>query len=947
MKKSSAPSGNAGLLIAATKPHLVLKPSLAADHAIATHTPASPVNRTETGMSTNSVLVSANSRWTQPIFEEPFAKFHDWAERYLAGSAIEKLSLETEGVKLGRARRKAMADLIQSDPERALQLSIPVRIVRQLPATIREHLEERLSGRGRLAVLGALPLPGKEKDVVATFRTLTLGQRALNAFVYGRRLGDPTRGDIPVHGISLDNQVAVSEDPLRILEPEEIQEVTASDPVCAVSGKSADENNERIVADIGERRVFLCGFAHAVELNNQLIAQESGGTTTSGDSQVVEASSWTEGAKSVILIRVDFSDLPGTPFSDTTGITLVSNVNAFYAEMSYGRAGLVAIGDGSDLTPTLRLAQPAAWYGTNNNYNQLRADARSAASAAGYNLDNYDRDLICFGAVPNFNWSGLAYVGASGVWLHNNFTTGVAAHELGHNLGLNHANFWDTSGQSVIGPGTSVEYGDLFDTMGSASGSGKHFNVRNKAYLSWLKTNEWINVTTNGTYRIFAQDNIESTASRALRIVKNSNTNYWVEFREKISNQWLMAGAGLRRAQNGNQQSQLLDTTAGSSNGKNDSSIVIGRTFSDSAAGIHITPVAKGGTVPESLDIVVNIGPFVSNTSPVLRLNASSTAASPNDTLVFDAVALDAEGDLLAYNWDFGDNSLGTNGPTALKSWKFPGEYVVRCVVSDMKGGIASQSKVITIGTPSTYRITGFVSSSSGPLQGVRVYVSSTQMAFTDTDGTFSIAGLPAGSYTVRASLENFILNSAGFINPIVLGPSATGVSFIANNVDPSAPVIVAQPSSQTVSAGSNATFNVGVSGGMPLYYQWRLNGSSIGGATNSSYTRFNVQPLDAGNYSVVVTNGIGIATSVNAILTVNALPTLRATLMDLTFLPDGQLQFTLSGNAKERYVIECSSNLLDWIEESTITNLTGTAQYIDKEPGNQSRRFYRSKLVN
>ena len=51
--------------------------------------------------------------------------------------------------------------------------------------------------------------------------------------------------------------------------------------------------------------------------------------------------------------------------------------------------------------------------------------------------------------------------------------------------------------------------------------------------------------------------------------------------------------------------------------------------------------------------------------------------------------------------------------------------------------------------------------------------------------------------------------------------------------------------------------------------YQWRLYATNIAGATASSYTRNNVQPADAGPYSVVVTNVAGSVTSSNAVLTV------------------------------------------------------------------------------
>jgi len=98
-------------------------------------------------------------------------------------------------------------------------------------------------------------------------------------------------------------------------------------------------------------------------------------------------------------------------------------------------------------------------------------------------------------------------------------------------------------------------------------------------------------------------------------------------------------------------------------------------------------------------------------------------------------------------------------------------------------------------------------------------------------------------------------------------------ISFTASN----APVITDQPQNITVSQGSPATFAVTATGSQPLSYQWRKNGSSIGGATNSTYTIAAAMPADQGNYSVVVSNSFGSMTSNNASLTVtapNQLPT-------------------------------------------------------------------------
>jgi len=73
------------------------------------------------------------------------------------------------------------------------------------------------------------------------------------------------------------------------------------------------------------------------------------------------------------------------------------------------------------------------------------------------------------------------------------------------------------------------------------------------------------------------------------------------------------------------------------------------------------------------------------------------------------------------------------------------------------------------------------------------------------------------------------------------------------------------------VLAGSNTTFTVTAYGAPTLAYQWRLNGTNIGGATRASFTVTNAQPTNAGSYSVTVTNLAGTAVSSNAALVVNA----------------------------------------------------------------------------
>ena len=84
------------------------------------------------------------------------------------------------------------------------------------------------------------------------------------------------------------------------------------------------------------------------------------------------------------------------------------------------------------------------------------------------------------------------------------------------------------------------------------------------------------------------------------------------------------------------------------------------------------------------------------------------------------------------------------------------------------------------------------------------------------------------------------------------------------------APAVGVQPASRTNWAETTAAFSVAASGAPPLRYQWRKNGAVVAGATNAVFQWDNVQPGDAGNYDVVITNGAGSVTSQVAVLTVN-----------------------------------------------------------------------------
>jgi hypothetical protein len=134
-------------------------------------------------------------------------------------------------------------------------------------------------------------------------------------------------------------------------------------------------------------------------------------------------------------------------------------------------------------------------------------------------------------------------------------------------------------------------------------------------------------------------------------------------------------------------------------------------------------------------------------------------------------------------------------------------------------------------------------------------------ITWTATGGSFSgnvwTSPNTAGSYTITAtSVDNTAVH-------------------VTTTVTVSAPVIAAQPVSQNACSGYSPSLTIGAN--YASSYQWYFNSSAIGG--NSSALTFpDVKTTSNGNYSCVVTNGVGSVTSNTVTLNVVSPTTLTIT---------------------------------------------------------------------
>jgi hypothetical protein len=128
---------------------------------------------------------------------------------------------------------------------------------------------------------------------------------------------------------------------------------------------------------------------------------------------------------------------------------------------------------------------------------------------------------------------------------------------------------------------------------------------------------------------------------------------------------------------------------------------------------------------------------------------------------------------------------------------------------------------------------------------------------------TLYLRGTPttAGNYSVSLRAND----SAGFMSPIF----TYTINVTSGGATPTPPSISSHPVSLTVAPGGTATFSVAASG-TNVTYQWMKGATAVAGATSPTLTLPSVGAADAGDYSVVVSNSAGSATSRMARLVVD-----------------------------------------------------------------------------
>ncbi|GAA2726153.1 S-layer homology domain-containing protein [Cellulomonas aerilata] len=254
-------------------------------------------------------------------------------------------------------------------------------------------------------------------------------------------------------------------------------------------------------------------------------------------------------------------------------------------------------------------------------------------------------------------WVGLGEVGGNDIWINGLARTDVLAHELGHNLGVGHANGTSCTegGQRVPLSATCTlkEYLDVSDVMGISTGAAP--GNLNTALASALGLVRSVDASPDRTVEVDLAPLGSATAVRAIR-VPTDHGDLFVDYRPAVGRDtrkaaWAGVQAHRLVAPEGTlgATSELLDLRAPTGTGFSVVSAPLGSrwaipgsgytltvlTQSATSARVRVSPPAPAGPFGD----VPADHPFAADIAWLRTAGISLGSAAPDGSLLFDPSA--------------------------------------------------------------------------------------------------------------------------------------------------------------------------------------------------------------------------------------------------------------------------------------------------------------------
>ncbi len=293
--------------------------------------------------------------------------------------------------------------------------------------------------------------------------------------------------------------------------------------------------------------------------------------------------------------------------------TLMKQTSSWFAKTSRGRHHL-----SSKVTPWLKVG------GGSSNCGSRAAVGRALAAARGRGIGSggFNRFML---VMPQCGTNSLGEMPGRVTWImEQNPTLNILVHELGHNLGLNHANslICQKGKFRVTQAGTcyTQEYGDMWDAMGL---SDRQYSVGILKRLGWA--GRTATASKDGTWTLTDAEK-SGSGLQGLR-VRSGGATYWLEYRTnpvalEQGNFTLEGSTGIQVRLDSGRSMRILDTLPNSPN-------TSGLVFPDPDLVSATLPSGSSFTTPQRVRITVVSQTATTATVRVTRGKKATAPAAP------------------------------------------------------------------------------------------------------------------------------------------------------------------------------------------------------------------------------------------------------------------------------------------------------------------------------